>query len=253
MYDNVKRLMDIDFIYLDLILVSIWILLLVIRKHFKALLFGVFGFGVVFFTDDVLWFHLKGTRHIDAPIQPDLFLLYFSFTYGMIMFSYAPIMFDEKVSPIEKVLWSIFMYGGWLTIALLSQYISWNDTAIVISRDMSNSRIGQIIMLSIGYLVLILLKALNWKLFKKIPWWYFGYLFLVGIFIHFSMESTLWIANIRPSHWDVLLFNSLVEFNTGIPILYFLWVIISRKDYLLQLQETEEKQIQPQHQIEASN
>ncbi|MHA1744245.1 MAG: hypothetical protein ACTSV6_08360, partial [Candidatus Heimdallarchaeota archaeon] len=63
------------------------------------------------------------------------------------------------------------------------------------------------------------------------PYWYFAVLIITGIFIHFSMESTLWIAQIRPSDWEVLLTNSLLEFNTGIPILFALWVTINQKDY----------------------
>jgi len=74
---DVTRVMDIDFIYFDLILTAIWITLLLVRKRYKALLFGLFGYAVVFFTDDVIWYTLQGTRHIEGPIGPHLFLAYF--------------------------------------------------------------------------------------------------------------------------------------------------------------------------------
>jgi hypothetical protein len=212
-------------------LVTIWMILLISRKRIKEFFFGLFGFGVVFFTDEVLWFHLQKTRIIEAPIDPNLFLLYFSFTYGMIMFSYAPLMFNKKVPNWEKTAWSILMYGGWLTIALLSQSIAWNDTEISIGRNMANARLGQILMAVIGYSALVALKLLKWRYLQNVSWWYFGYLLAVGFFIHFSMESTLWIAAIRPSYIEILIFNSLVEFNMGIPILFFMWIIFTREDY----------------------
>lgn len=230
-YQDVARTMDIDFIYFDLIMTAIWITLLIVRKRWKALFFGLFGYAVVFFTDDVIWYTIRGTRYIEGPIGPHLFLAYFSFTYGMIMFSYAPMMFDKKISQMEKLLWSVLLYGGWLYIAVLSQWVNWNNNEMVIWREMSGSRIGQIVMAVVGYLTLAILKAFNWKFMEKVPWWYFGYLFGVGIFIHYSMESTLMIGGIRPLNWGVLAFNSLLEFNTGIPILFLMWIFVNLKEY----------------------
>ena len=230
-YHDVARVMDIDFIYFDLILAAIWITLLLVRKRFKALLFGLFGYAVVFFTDDVIWYTIQGTRHIEGPIGPHLFLTYFSFTYGMIMFSYAPMMFDKNISKIEKGLFSALLWGGWMLIAAMSQWIHWNDAEMVIYREMSGSRIGQILMIAVGYGMLLVLKAFRWKFMENVPWWYFAFLFGVGIFIHFSMESTLMIAEIRPLNWSVMIFNSLLEFNTGIPYLFLMWIFVNLKEY----------------------
>ena len=224
----VARSMHVDFIYFDLMLTALWIAMLVRQKRTRAQVFGLVGFAIVFLADDVLWYHIQGTRTIMGPIQPDLFLLYFSFTYGVIMFSYAPIMFDRSVGAGEKIFWTALMYGGWLLIAMGSQKIPLDDRVMAIGRDMSGGRIVQVIMAAGGYLALIALKALRWKRMAD-PWWFPAYLFLIGILVHFAMESTLWIAGIRPARWDILLFNSLVEFNTGVPILYFVWVLLPRK------------------------
>ncbi|MHA1686732.1 MAG: hypothetical protein ACTSYD_10050 [Candidatus Heimdallarchaeaceae archaeon] len=225
--DNiVARAMDVDFIYFDLTMVTLWIVFLIKQKRYRQLLFGFFGFLIVFSTDDLLWYHLKGTRHIEAPIQPDLFLLYFSFTYGMIMFSFAPLMFEANLSKREKISWACGMFFGWLAIALLSQWIPIDDRIISIYRDMQNSRLTQILMVIGGYALLLILRLLKWKPMEKIDWKYFLFLFAVGIFIHFSMESTLLIAGIRPLKWDVLVFDSLVEFNSGIPYLFMAWSIL---------------------------
>ena len=235
---DVHRLMDIDFIYFDLLLVTIWIIALLVRKRFKALLFGLFGYAVVFITDDVFWYTIWKTREINTSgtIGPHLFLAYFSFTYGMIMFSYAPIMFDKKISKLEKGFWSIGMFGGWLAIGLMSQAIAWNDTAIDIVRHMDGIRVGQILMVALGYIALIvmngLLKYTKWNYIDAQPWWTFAYLFAVGIFIHLSMEATLSIAGIRqPFYVGVFIYNSLMEFNSGIPYLIVMWILLNRKDY----------------------
>ncbi|MBN1329975.1 MAG: hypothetical protein JXA54_10925 [Candidatus Heimdallarchaeota archaeon] len=250
----VARIFDIDFIYLDLILVSIWIVLLLVRRRFKELLFGLFGYGVVHFTDAVLWYTIKETRIIEGSaidtgiIGPHLFLAYFSFTYGMIMFSFAPLMFNKTIHYLEKILWAVLLYGGWLAIGLISQAVNWNELELIISRDMTTSRLGQILMAVIGYLILLIWKIISeftdafpFNLMKTVKWWYFGILITVGIFIHFSMESTLWIANIRPSDWVVLITNSLLEFNTGIPILFAMWVTVNQKDYKLKMAPKEEE------------
>ena len=239
MFYDVHRLMDIDFIYFDLILVSIWIIALIARKHFKALLFGLFGYAVVFITDDIFWHTLWKTREFSVEgdiFGPHLFLAYFSFTYGMIMFSYAPIMFDKNISKLEKGFWSIGMFGGWLAIAFMSQYIAWNDTAIDIVRHMDGVRVGQILMVALGYLALIvmnlLLKYTKWNFIDAQPWWGFAYIFAVGVFIHFSMEATLSLAGIRhPFYWGVFIYNSIMEFNSGIPYLIVMWILVNRKDY----------------------
>ncbi len=241
MSHDVGRIFGIDFIYFDLMLVTIWIALLFVRRRYKEFFFGLFGYGVVQFVDAVIWFTIKGTRTIDTGgiIGPHVFLTYFSFTYGMIMFSFAPLMFNKKIHFVEKLLWAGLMYCGWLAIGLMSEYITWDDRIIDISRDMANARTKQIIMASVGYAVLLIWKILSefldgfpWNIMKNIPYWYFGILIVIGVFIHFSMESTLMIAGIRPIDWQVLAVNSLLEFNTGIPILFGLWTAFNWKDYI---------------------
>lgn len=247
MVDHVSRIFGIDFIYFDLILVAIWITLLIVRRRYKELCFGLFGYGVVHFTDAVIWLMIKETRHIeiDPPVMgPQQFLAYFSFTYGMIMFSFATLMFNKKIHYIEKLLWAALMFGGWLAIGLISQNVqlySGGDPVFDIYRDMGDSRLGQILMVAIGYLVLIIWKILSevtdkypFNLMKEVKWWYFGILILIGIYIHFSMEMTLSIAQIRPNvfdNWRTFLLNIFIEFNTGIPILFALWITFNQKDY----------------------
>ena len=227
---QVARTFDMDFIYLDIAFCAVWMLFLLRRKQTIPLGFGFLGAFITFFTDDVLWLHIQHTRTLDVPFNHDLFLVYFSFTYGMIEFSYVTVMFQAK-SLKAKALWTLFLYGGWLATALISQHVGIDDRTIQTSRDMSHARIIQVAMVVGGYLLLLLLKY-TWQPMKSLTFPRMTYLFCVGILVHFGMEITLLASGIRPAgdYVHVLLFNSLLEFNMGIPILYILLTAIrSRK------------------------
>jgi hypothetical protein len=222
----VARTFDMDFMYLDIAFCAVWMLVLLRQKHTLALWFGLFGALIVFLVDDVLWLRVQQTRFLEVPFNRDLFLLYFSFTYGMIEFSYVTVMFGAR-SIGTKALWTLFLCGGWLATALISQHVGIDDRTIQTGRDMSNARIIQVALVAGGYLLLLLLKY-TWRPMKSLTFPRMLYLFLIGILVHFAMEVTLLASGIRPAenHVDVLLFNSLLEFNMGVPILYILWTAI---------------------------
>ena len=226
MNSYVARTFDMDFIYLDIAFCAVWMLVLFRQKHTIALRFGLFGALVVFLVDDVLWLRVQQTRLLEVPFNRDLFLLYFSFTYGMIEFSYVTVMFGAR-SIKTKALWTLFLYGGWLATALISQHVGIDDRTLHIGRDMSNARIIQVVLVAGGYLLLLVLKY-TWRPMKSLTSPRMLYLFLIGILVHFGMEITLMASGIRPAqnYVDVLLFNSLLEFNMGVPILYILWTAI---------------------------
>jgi hypothetical protein len=222
----VARTFDIDFMYLDIAFCAVWMLVLFRRKHTIALCFGFLGAFITFFTDDVLWFHIQHTRTLEVPFNRDLFFVYFSFTYGMIEFSYVTAMFQAR-SMKTRALWTLFLYGGWMATALISQHVGIDDRTIQTGRDMSNARVIQVALVAGGYLLLLLLKY-TWRPMKSLTFPRMLYLFLIGILVHFAMEVTLLASGIRPAenYVDVLLFNSLLEFNMGVPILYIFWTAI---------------------------
>jgi hypothetical protein len=215
-----------DFMYLDIAFCAVWMLVLFRQKHTLALWFGLFGALIVFLVDDVLWLRVQQTRFLEVPFNRDLFLAYFSFTYGMIEFSYVTVMFQAR-STKTRALWTLFLYGGWIATALISQHVGIDDRTIQTGRDMSNARIIQVALVAGGYLLLLLLKY-TWRPMKSLTFPRMLYLFLIGILVHFGMEITLLASGIRPAenYVGVLLFNSLLEFNMGVPILYILWTAI---------------------------
>lgn len=226
MNSYVARTFDMDFMYLDIAFCAVWMLVLFRRKHTIALWFGLFGALIVFLVDDVLWLRVQQTRFLEVPFNRDLFLLYFSFTYGMIEFSYITAMFQAR-SMKTRALWTLFLYGGWMATALISQHAGIDDRTIQTGRDMSNARVIQVALVAGGYLLLLLLKY-TWRPMKSLTFPRMLYLFLIGILVHFAMEVTLLASGIRPAenYVHVLLFNSLLEFNMGVPILYILWTAI---------------------------
>ena len=196
MESYVARTFDMDFVYLDLAFCAVWMLVLLRRRQTVALWFGLFGALVVFLVDDVLWLRVQHTRFLDVPLNRDLFLLYFSFTYGMIEFSYVTVMFGAR-SIRTAVLWTIFLYGGWMATALISQSVGLDDRTIDIGRDMSDSRMVQAALVAGGYLLLVVLKY-TWGPMKSLTLMRMGYLFLVGVAVHFGMEITLLVVRHPP-------------------------------------------------------
>ncbi len=224
----VARLFDMDFIYLDLLFCAIWMTILIIRKKRLQWIFGLFGAVIVFISDDLIWYHLLKTRVLtEVPFNNDLFLLYFSFTYGMIEFSYVATMISAKNWK-TMLSWSLFLYGGWFATGFLSNWLHIDDRTISIYREMTDiGRWIQIAMAVGGYLLLILFKY-KWKKFENLSWLKLGYLFLVGFLVHFGMEITLLAAGIRPleGSFIILIFNSFLEFNSGVPVIFIAWILL---------------------------
>jgi hypothetical protein len=137
-------------------------------------------------------------------------MLWFSLAYG-VEYAYTFIMFEEKS---KKLFWSLFVLCGWLSVAFLSQIFHLNDAVIVTLRHMQGLRTLRIFLVIFGYSLLFLYKY-DWK---KIL-----YLFMVGFLIHFFMEFSLFVSGIRPGNLAILIENSLIEFNMGVPFFYLLY------------------------------
>jgi hypothetical protein len=82
------------------------------------------------------------------------------------------------------------------------------------TRHMGGALLFQAGIVVAGYALLFILKY-NWKIVL--------YLFMVGFLCHFMMESALWISGIRPGSLSIMLINSLVESNMGVPLLFIFY------------------------------
>jgi len=219
MYD-VIRIFGLDYILFDLAFLAIFLFLLIkLKKKIPLIAFFVGGLLINFFIDWGIWLH-SGVREVMLPANffggTILFFVWFSLSYG-VEYAYVFLMFDKNSKKIE---WTLFVLMGWILVALLSQLIPINDTSIVTIRHMSDFRILRIAIVLIGYSLLFLFKY-DWK---KIL-----YLFSIGFLIHFMMEFSLSITNIRPGSFWILLENSLIEFNMGVPFFYLIYDKLLRK------------------------
>ena len=227
----VTRTSDVDFMLFDLAFTIIWIILLWKRGYIKPLLFGFLGIVINFTIDFGIWYSYLGTRTVEGLpswISPVLFFIYFSITYGMVQYSYVQVMFSTqpgrpKNEKRERLHWSMFLFFGWLLVGFISVLVPIDDTKVTVTRIMTNQRIFEAYAVAGEYALLVILA--HFKRFD-LDWRKIGYIFLVGVFVHFSMEFTLFLSGIRQSGLFDLVFNSLFEFNMGAPLLYLMLVVI---------------------------
>lgn len=211
MYDVIRNF-GIDYIYFDLIFLAVFLgSLIVYKKRIPLAVFFVGGLGINFLIDWGIWLH-TGVREISLPSSFNLvlFFVWFSLSYG-VEYAYVFLIFEEKSN---KLKWTLFVLAGWLLVAFFSQWLSLNDDPITAVRHMSELRLLRIGIVIIGYGLLFFFKY-DWK---KIL-----FLFFIGFLIHFMMEFSLLISGIRPGSFLILMENSLIEFNMGVPFFYLFW------------------------------
>jgi hypothetical protein len=221
MYDVIRNF-GVDYIYFDLIFLLLFIFLLIKGKE-KIALVAIFVGGLInFFIDWGIWYNLTGIREIVLPnINAVLFFLWFSISYGL-EYAWVFLMFKKRPNILK---WTIVLFVGWILVGLLSQIFPINDAIITTIRHMGSLRVWRVVIVVAGYSLLFILRY-NWK---KI-----GYLFLIGFAVHFMMEFSLLITGIRPGSFLILLENSLIEFNMGVPILYLIYdKLLNKHEYTI--------------------
>jgi hypothetical protein len=220
----VARTIGIDFIYFDLIFITIWLFFLIKKKYWIPILWGLVGWIIYIFVDYVYWYLITQTRHYTGPLNPFLFFVWFCFSPGFVQFSYVIVMF-EKRNRNELLFWTLLLYIGWTLVAVGSQIIPLNDAIIEVYRDMNveNQRLNELILVLINIVVAVILYFK-----KKLRLEDILYLFLVGTLVEFALEFTLSVSGIRQEQggWSLLtmIINILLEFNLGIILMYLLWV-----------------------------
>ncbi|MFW9820046.1 MAG: hypothetical protein ACFFE5_10595 [Candidatus Thorarchaeota archaeon] len=227
----VTRTIGLDFIYFDLIFLSIWIFFLIRKKYWLSISWGVCGWLIYIFTDYILWYLITQTRTYTGPINPFIFFLWFCFSPGFVQFSYVFLMF-EKRNRNELIFFTLLFYLGWIFVSTGSQLIPLDDRLIEVSRDMNiaNQRFNELIMvlINIGVALVLYFK-------RKLRLEDILYIFLIGILVEFSLEFSLAISGIRQAQgvWslELLIINTLLEFNLGIILMYLVWVPFKIRKY----------------------
>ena len=223
MSNIVTRTFGVDYIFFDLLFLMIWIFLLIRKKYYTPIWWGLAGWLIYLLVDYLLWYRVMGSRHYTGPVNSGLFFCWFCFSPGFVQFSYVIVMFERR-SIREIMFWTILFYSGWTLVGLLSQWIHLDDNIIRVSRDMGR---GNQRLIMGGLATANLLAGFVLVLFRKLRWKELAYLFLVGTLVEFALEFSLLASGIRleQHHWDpgMMVVNALIEFNCGIVTMWLLW------------------------------
>jgi len=227
----VTRTLGVDFIYFDLIFLSIWIYYLIKKKYWIPILWGILGWVAYLIADYYIWYTVMQSRTYEGPINNYIFFLWFCFSAGFAQFSYVAIMF-EKRNWKELWLWTLIFYLGWVIVGVGSQLIPLDDRIIRVSRNMDANR--QRLTFTLMTLGNVVIAAILY-LFKKLRFEDIVYLFIVGTLVEFCLELSMSISGIRLEQgtWslELMVVNTLIEFNMGIILMYLLWAIAkTRRD-----------------------
>jgi len=225
-YSIVTRTFGMDFIYLDLIFLALWIGFLTYKRYWKPIVWGIIGWLVYLLTDFYIWYTMMHSRTYTGPVNPNLFFLWFCFSPGFVQFSYVALMLEKRN---WRDIWlsTLIFYVGWTFVSVGSQLIPWDDRIIEVARNMNEARQRLTFgLMTIGNLII----AFILYYFKKIRLQDILYLFVVGTLVEFCLEFTLAISGIRLGQetWSFLLMvvNTLIEFNMGIVLMYIVLSLI---------------------------
>jgi hypothetical protein len=211
---DITRNFHFDYIVLDALFLAAYIVLLIRRKRYGPLKAGLV-FGVIMYViDGVIWTAM-GIREyrISAPWIKHVTDFMMDVSYGIVAFSWVWIAFEKK-SPRDVALWTLVLFGGWLLVPFASILVHLNDDPITTVRYMQSQVWLQIVVVIAGY---VLLAAMRYS-YRTIL-----YVFAIGCMLSFMMEFSLFVSGIRPRNLQVLVYETLILTNQGVPYVYVIW------------------------------
>ncbi len=180
--------------------------------------------GVIYIAVDYGYFHLwLGTREV-VGADPLLLLTWLSMSYGMTNFAWIWLMLSRDRHWLR---WSLAILGAWLVIAVGSQLLGDGFDTIQIRRGTQGYHGGMIAILVVGYGALALR---NWRAealgVEKVS---LLWLCAIGVAVQLGWESVLLVSGIRPTRFEPLIVDSLIETNLGMPYVYLIHRAVSRR------------------------
>jgi len=205
---DVTRIFDTDYILFDFFLfLSFFIALIATKNWFPLAVSSVCGI-IVYIIDGVIWWNTGIRVVISSPIP--LFWVFFMLdtSYCVVAFSWMIIMLEKRK---YRAVWTMFLVGGSLIVPIISNLIPLYDAEITTIRYMADIRWLEITAAATGYILMIVLKY-DYKTIL--------YVFGIGCIQGFIMEFSLLATGIRPSGFDLLIFDTVVLMNQGVPYIY---------------------------------
>jgi hypothetical protein len=219
--EMVTRSFSSLYVLLDCIWLVLFCATLFFLKRRKALLAGLVG-GIIYFIVDYGIFYLFLKTRVVMGADPFAYLLWLSFSYGITNFAWIWLMLDRDRLSAE---WTVMILSAWLAVGFLSHNFGAGFPLIGSSRGTGSYHGVMALILFAGYFYLAVqnIRSRNRGSEKKVD---ILYLIAIGIGIQLMWEFALLITGIRPTGLKVLIENSLIETNLGIPYLYLIhrWV-----------------------------
>ena len=210
---DIARRFQFDYILFDALFLAIWVALLIWQKRFAPLKAGIVCAVIVYVIDGVIW-TATGVREYGLPAPWFKFPVDFmmDISYGIIAFSWVWIAFERR-GAWDVAMWTALLFAGWLTLPFVSRWIPLVDAPIYTVRHMS-SRVGlHIAVVVVGYAALFVLGTD----FRTV-----AYVFWVGCMLAFMMEFSLLVSGIRTPSLALLVYETLILTNQGIPYLHII-------------------------------
>ncbi|MFN2243821.1 MAG: hypothetical protein ACK2U2_16120 [Anaerolineae bacterium] len=216
---TVERTFSSLYIILDIVWLLILASIFLYLKRRMAVVVGLVS-GVLFFLVDYgIFYQLLGTRQIEGG-DPFWILLWLSMSYGFTSFAWIWLLLDRDGHAVE---WSLLPILGWVTVGQLSQQFGTGFAEISISRGTGSYHGIMMLILCVGYLVVILANLRGGERVNVL------WMMAIGIGVQFAWEAALLISGIRPTLWQPIVVNSLIETNLGIPYIYYIHKQITRR------------------------
>lgn len=223
-----RRVFSHLYIYLDIVFLAALIGILVWKKRYLTVLFGLFG-GVLYMLVDYGIFHLAmHSRHIEGG---NLFavLLWMSLSYGITNFVLIWTWIAKDKLTVEITL---FILVWWIVAPMLAQSFGSNLATVTIWRETKGYHGYMALILLAGYAGAIIYNMLQKEREKRFP---LLRLFIIGVAVQFCWEFSLLIGGIRSEGfgWEqklnTIVVNSLLETNLGAVPIFCIYVAITQR------------------------
>jgi hypothetical protein len=215
----VERTFSSLYIILDIVWLLTLASIFLYLKRRMAVVVGLVAGMLYFLVDYGFFYQLLGTRQIEGG-DPFWILLWLSMSYGFTSFAWIWLLLDRDGHAVE---WSLLPILGWVTIGQLSQQFGAGFAEISISRGIGSYHGIMMLILCVGYLVVIF-GNLRGRDRVNVLW-----MMAIGIGVQFAWEAALLVSGIRPTLWQPIVVNSLIETNLGIPYTYYIHKHITRR------------------------
>lgn len=254
-----SRLFEFDYVLFDALFLAGWLFLLIKKKKWNALYFGIFCAAITWMIDALWWWNapyqdtfireyfiggMNGVevhshlQYLPMKLACDFMMTisYSSYAFPWMWIMYEYIDKNASEGGLNREDWnsiSIFTsyyFGAWMLLPFFMYLIPLNNTLIYTVRHMDTQIIVWIINLFVGYTIFALIygtriiKKLKPEAKNQKP--IILYVLLVGCLESFFMEFPLFIWGIRPTDPVFLIIEIILLVNQGAPYLYIAYDIV---------------------------